>query len=265
MPVRSRRCLSPASTAPLAADPHRFGPRRHSRPLAVQRLRLCWDGSTRLPPAPPPTCRLLTLAPSCAAGSHARFFPWSSLFALSQRLLRSSTAPRRAAAHDGLRATTHNASLQASCLCSPSLPDPPSFSRPEPGTANPTSRVPSVRCRRRKGARLRCTPQPLGRELYLSLPFSQAQPLCARRLSPRTPRTHVAVPPASARSLPRCAPHTHLLSAVSTRCAGALSVASRSTSRRRVHNGAVLRRPGRSGLGLPGPAERSRDQARKYY
>ena len=46
---------------------------------------------------------------------------------------------------------------------------------------------------------------------------------------------------------------------------GALSVASRSTSRRRAHNGAVLRRPGRSGLGLPGPAERSRDQARKYY
>ena len=123
----------------------------------------------------------------------------------------------------------------------------------------------SVRCRRRKGARLRCTPQPLGRELYLSLPFSQAQPLCARRLSPRTPRTHVAVPPASARSLPRCAPHTHLLSAVSTHCAGALSVASRSTSRRRVHNGAVLRRPSSSGLGLPGPAERSRDQARKYY
>ena len=40
-----------------------------------------------------------------------------------------------------------------------------------------------------------------------------------------------AVPPTSAppRSLPRCAPHTHLLSAVSTRCAGALSAASRSS------------------------------------
>ena len=104
--------------------------------------------------------------------------------------------------------------------------------------------------------------------LLVAALLTSATTACARRLSPRTPRTHVAVPPASARSLPRCAPHTHLLSAVSTHCAGALSVASRSTLRRRAHNGAVLRRPSSSGLGLPGPAERSRDQARiarKYY
>ena len=62
----------------------------------------------------PHTCHLLTIAPSCAAGSPALLFPWSSHLALSQRLFRPSTAPRRAAAHGVLRATLHNALSQAS-------------------------------------------------------------------------------------------------------------------------------------------------------